>query len=502
MMIINNEIFFKRAAVVFFVGLFITGLFVFSDYGIYWDEEVQRTQIGTINYNYIVTGDNTALLANFHKYYGPAFEVLLSAAEDFFNVTEQRSIYLLRHAICFLSFFSAAACFYLVSYKLFKKYSIALLAVVMLVLSPRIFADSFYDSKDLSMLCFCVIAAYTMFLFIEKQTVVTALVHGLFCGFAMDIRIMGVLIPVATVYLFIMQKKRKTVPFAVFAAYTLFSIVAFWPILWIDPVNNFMEAFRQMSNYPVMGSTNLYMGENVPATDLPWHYLPVWIGITTPILYCLLFILGLFFAAKNIITDFRNTVFLHAILFILFAPILAVVVLNSTLYDGWRHVFFIYPFLLLIAVYGFTQLIKIIKNEKVIKAFVYSTVVYIVWILIVMIKDHPYQNVYFNMLAGNNLQKRYEMDYWGLSYKQGLEYITANDKSEQIYVAVQNLPGILNFNMLPENEKKRVVWTNNLGMANYFLTNFRNHPADFDFGTSVHQIKVGGEKIMEVIKLR
>lgn len=502
LMIINSEIFFKRAAVVFFVGLFLAGAFVFSDYGIYWDEEVQRTQVGAINYNYIKTGDNTALLANFHKYYGPAFEVLLSAAEDVFNVTEPRSIYLMRHAICFLSFFCAAVCFYLTCLKLFKKYSIALLGAVMLVLSPRIFADSFYDSKDLSMLCFCAIAAYTMFLFIEKQTIVTALVHGLFCGFVMDIRIMGVLIPIATVYLFVMQEKRKILPFAVFAGYTLFSIVAFWPILWMDPVNNFIEAFRQMSNYPVMGSTNLYMGENVPAANLPWHYLPVWIGITTPVLYCAFFIAGLFFAAKNTITDFKKTASLHAILFILFAPVLAVIVLNSTLYDGWRHVFFIYPFLLLIAVYGFMQLIETIKNMKVAKTIIYSTVVYIAWILVVMIKEHPYQNVYFNVLAGDNLQKRYEMDYWGLSYKQGLEYIAATDKSEQIYVAVQNLPGILNFNMLPDSERKRLIWTNNMGMANYFLTNFRNHPDDFDFGTSIHQIKVGDEKIMEVIKLR
>lgn len=501
-MTINSELFFKRAALVFFVGLFITGLFIFSDYGIYWDEEVQKTQVGSINYNYIKTGDNTALLANFHKYYGPAFEVLLSAAEDIFNVTEPRSAYLLRHGICFLSFFIAVICFYLICFKLFKKRSIALLGAVMLVMSPRIFADSFYDSKDLSMLCFCIIAAYTMFLFIEKQTIVTALVHGLFCGFVMDIRIMGVLIPIATVYLFVMNEKKKMLPFAVFTGYTLFSIVAFWPILWMDPVNNFMEAFRQMSNYPVMGSTNLYMGKNVPAADLPWHYLPVWIGITTPVLYSIFFIKGLFFSAKSVIAAFRKTAYLHAILFILFAPVLAVIVLNSTLYDGWRHVFFIYPFFLLIAVYGFIQLIETLKNTNVAKTIVYSTVVYIAWILIVMIKEHPYQNVYFNVLAGNNLQKRYEMDYWGLSYKQGLEYIAANDKSEQIYVAVQNLPGILNFNMLSAEDKKRLIWTNNPGTANYFLTNFRNHPDDFGFGTSVHKIKVGGEKIMEVIKLR
>lgn len=501
-MLVRKELIFKRASFVFFVGLFITGAFVFSDYGIYWDEEIQRTQIGSINYNYIKSGDNTALLANFHKYYGPAFEVLLSAVEDIFNVSSSRDVYILRHAICFFSFFLAAICFYLTCLKLFKDYKIALLGVVMLILSPRIFADSFYNSKDLSMLCFCVIAAYTMLVFIEKQTIPSAIVHAIFCGFVMDIRIMGILIPVATVYLFVIKREKKIIPFAIFLGYLLFSIIVFWPILWTDPVNNFIEAFRQMSNYPVLGSTNLYMGENVPASNLPWHYLPVWIGITTPVLYSALFIVGLSFATKNIVKDFRNTAILHAVLFILFAPILAVIVLNSTLYDGWRHVFFIYPFFLIIVIYGMQQLLQKVKNINLTRLISYTTIGYLIWMLIIMIKEHPHQNVYFNVLAGKNLQKRFEMDYWGLSYKQGFEYIVANDKSDKIYIAVQNLPGVLNFDMVPVEDRKRLVWTNNLNEANYFLTNFRNHPDDFDFGASIHQIKVGDEKIMEVIKLK
>lgn len=496
-----NEHFFKKASVVFFAIFFIVGVFVFSDYGIYWDENVQRTQIGEINYQYIVTGDNTALLANFHKYYGPAFEVVLSAAENFFGAKDVRAIFLLRHAICFLSFYAAALCFYLLCLKLFKSNKYALLGVAMFVLSPRIFAESFYNSKDLSMLCFCTIAAYTMFLFVEKQTLLMAALHALACGFVVDVRIMGVLIPIATVYLFILSKQKNILAFVLFVTYTCLFIIAFWPVMWMDPIKHFIEAFKQMSNYPVLGSTNLYLGENVPAANLPWHYLPVWIVITTPILYSVFFVKGLFFVAKNMILDFRNTAFLHAVLFVLFAPIMAVILLNSTLYDGWRHVFFIYPFFLIIALYGFVELMNFLQSEKHKRILSYLTLSFIAWIVIVMIKNHPYQNVYFNFMAGSNLQKRFEMDYWGLSYKQALEYIAENDKSPEINIAVQNLPGILNFNMLTPSERERLKWNNNQAVANYYLTNFRNHPQDFDIGTSVHKITVDGEKIMEIIKL-
>lgn len=501
-MIVFNEQFFKKSILVFFVVFFIVGMLVFSDYGIYWDENVQRTQIGEINYQYIVTGDSTALMANFHKYYGPAFEIILSAAESIFEIKELRNVYLLRHAICFLSFYTAAICFYLLCLKLFKSNKYALLGVVMFVLSPRIFAESFYNSKDLSMLCFCTMAAYTMFLFIEKQTLLNATFHALTCAFAIDIRIMGILIPIATIYLFIVNKQKNMLCFALFLTYTFLFVIAFWPVMWIDPVKQFMEAFKQMSNYPVSGATNLYLGENVPASNLPWHYLPVWVAITTPVLYSVFFIKGLFFATKNSITDFRNTAFIHAVLFVLFSPVLAVIILNSTLYDAWRHVFFIYPFFLIIALYGFVHLIDFISSEKFKKILHYTTVAFITWIAIIMIKNHPYQNVYFNFMAGSNLQQRFEMDYWGLSYKQALEYIAENDPSPTINIAVQNMPGILNFNMLTSEASNRLKWKTNYNEANYFLTNFRNHPQDFEMGSVIHEIKVDGEKIMGIIKLR
>ena len=49
-----------------------------------------------------------------------------------------------------------------------------------------------------------------------------------------------------------------------------------------------------------------------------------------------------------------------------------------------------------------------------------------------MIKDHPHQNVYFNFLAGKNIQTKFELDYWGLSNKQALEYILKNDSKNII----------------------------------------------------------------------
>lgn len=50
-----------------------------------------------------------------------------------------------------------------------------------------------------------------------------------------------------------------------------------------------------------------------------------------------------------------------------------------------------------------------------------------------MVKNHPYQYVYFNELAGgtDNAYARYETDYWMTSVKQMCEWLAANDEKLQ-----------------------------------------------------------------------
>ena len=158
---------------------------------------------------------------------------------------------------------------------------------------------------------------------------------------------------------------------------------------------------------------------------------------------------------------------------------------------------------MLIAVYGFTQLTIALKKRFIVKIISYSALSSILSISAFMIVNHPFQNVYFNCLAGKNIRQNFELDYWGLSYKQGLEYILANDKSDQIYIA--NKMGV-DFRILPAEDRKRLrltdVYSNDPKSVQYFLTNFIKHPYDYNIGTSVFQVKVGNEKIMEVLKLR
>jgi hypothetical protein len=157
---------------------------------------------------------------------------------------------------------------------------------------------------------------------------------------------------------------------------------------------------------------------------------------------------------------------------------------------------------LLIAIYGFTELIKFVKKQWAIRIIAFSTIISILFIFVFMIANHPFQNVYFNFLAGKNIRQNFELDYWGLSYRQGLEYILETDKSKQINIAADLEMCHLNFSIIPIEERKRLIWTYDLNSANYFLSNFRYHAADYDYGKTVFQIEVGNEKIMEVQKIK
>jgi len=162
---------------------------------------------------------------------------------------------------------------------------------------------------------------------------------------------------------------------------------------------------------------NLYLGSYIDSRDLPWHYIPLWIVITTPIFYTFSFVVGLFISIKYIFKNFLNYFksqkrYDLIILIWFFLPLFAVIVLKSSMYDAWRLMFFIYPAFLIISLKGLISLFDIIKIKF--KGRVYTTLnvtiaIFITFSLVsttqFMIKNHPFQNVYFNSLAGRDIHR-------------------------------------------------------------------------------------------------
>ena len=125
-----------------------------------------------------------------------------------------------------------------------------------------------------------------------------------------------------------------------------------------------------------------------------------------------------------------------------------------------------------------------------------------------MIKDHPHQNVYFNFLSGKNIEEKFELDYWGLSNKQALEYILKNDSRSIIKIGSAGPISIENSKqILSSIEKSRIQISKN-SKSDYIIDNYINWygkykkkryeiPKNFKI---YKEIFVSGKKIISIYK--
>lgn len=480
----------KYSISLFFLGFLLLGFSIFKDYGMSWDEFISR-QNGLYSVRYVLDR-NPALLTYYDRYYGTAFESFLVLIEKVLHYTDSQRVFFMRHLISFGLFYLSTIAMYLLLKIQTKSRQIAWIGTLFLILSPRIFADSFYNSKDLAFMSACVIGLYTMTKFHQSPNSRWVLFHALASAFLIDIRIIGIAIPALTC-LFNYKKIKSLALYFIFMA--IFTIL-FWPILWHNPIGEFIAALKTMSNFTPWQGQVLYMGKFISSTELPWHYLPVWMAITTPISLIILGLFGTVISLRKLSNPLPLLWF--------YTPLAYVLIRHPILYDGWRHFFFIYPAWILLCVTGLTSILSL-KNIylKTFPLFFISLDLFLVFLF--MVKNHPYQNVYFNLFPGNlaKVKMNFEMDYWGLSLTEGYRYITQHDNSPIIKIFAPMAPGETSIATLPVSQQKRlIIDTKNPVGAKYMISNYRWHPKPFPFNiTPVFERTISGVPIVSVFDI-
>lgn len=88
--------------------------------------------------------------------------------------------------------------------------------------------------------------------------------------------------------------------------------------------------------------------------------------------------------------------------------------------------------------------------------------------------------VFFNTLAGKDLQNKFELDYWGLSIKNAMLQLLKNNKNVTV-IGLSNTR--LNFtkNLLTNEEKRRITIVDNVDNANYIISVFNGSKRRKDF---------------------
>jgi hypothetical protein len=486
----------------FFSVLLAIGLTQFTNYGISFDEPVSRDN-GGISLRYIIekfdlkifiddaelTKLNVPLKEYRDRDYGVVFDLPVFALERALQINSSREQYLLRHLLTFIVYWVGLISFFVLLVRSFASYSLGFVGVLMLFLSPRIFADSFYNNKDIVLMALGMMCSLSMFNFIRKTTFLNCAIHALFTALTIDTRIVGLIFAFTTLILFCyskikVEKKLNIFLFLSIYLFLLFIfVIIFWPWLWEAPIKNIYTAFINMANFR-WPNYNLYTGDYVSALRLPWHYSLVWIGITTPPTYLFLALLGSLFLISKILVIRNNPIFTNSTLAaasalcITFGTLAPIALMNSTLYDGWRQLYFLYPSIIYLAIFGLDHLSQFLKKYGLALLRYSISVLIAIQFLITglwMYSNHPFQNVYFNYLAPYNWSRHFEGDYWGVTNLHLLQFIAANDSRETIKVHGVGATGIIqSLSMLrTDSNAKKFIYVANINDADYLITNFR-----------------------------
>lgn len=470
------------------------GFYTMPDYGVPLDELTQRS-IGIENNRFFTTGNPGGIEA--HGPFGPAFESVSYLLEQIIYTQPMQYKLYLRHILLFSIFLLALRCFYFIGKRLFKKPNVAGITAASLALYPPLFVHTHINSKDSLFTCFVIFSIYFFIRFFETKKIPHLVVTALMVGLACTLRITGLMLLFALSTCMFFRKEINAKSLlkynAILIALSILFFYLFFPYLWLHPVEGIYRIFVYTSNNPWPSET-LCAGQWIIPGHAPWWYLPVWMGVTIPLVSLVFFMLGLWQILSQKLR--RSNASILIILLTFFIPLLTVIVLKPTLYDGWRHFQFLIVPLILISGFG----LEFILKGKYIRVYSwgiagYSAITFFMW--------NPFGYVYMNEIYTATCKPNtFAQDYWGLSAKPALEWIAKTDTLAKIKVYSFTESPALNNLYLPEKTRNRFAFASNADSANYRIELRRSVNFGKNMGKEVYSICPMHDTILRIEKLK
>jgi hypothetical protein len=325
------------------------------------------------------------------------------------------------------------------------------LGVIILALFPAFWGHSFFNHKDIpfaaiftlaTFLGACLLDRYIKAEDTPKNTLIAdSILYGILVGLVTGTRIAGCFLLfflIITHLLLIFPRwQAKTLsiwqlyryPYGLIFLYWALTTLLVYPASWyhsLTPIGWFVQALTSMSKFQPWDNRVLFDGQSIPGRSLPWYYLPKTLSLTTPALFQAIFAGGLLLIAYRFqsLTTRQKACLILVSFQILFIPLLAIV-RSSTLYDGMRHFLFMIPPIAAIVATTLAWIYQSLSAKPLKIAAITLLIVLLSPIVIDMIQLHPYQYLYYNRLSGGlaKANGRYETDYWGLSVREGMEWL-------------------------------------------------------------------------------
>jgi uncharacterized protein YaiE (UPF0345 family) len=465
----------KQKIVLSILLIALIGIFRIGDYGFSTDEATGMRMVWQ-NVDLITNGKP---LEDETKYSGTVFNIMAEGAfqvqstvaelvgyqsryeaqsyDDTFSADYAHRMYL-KHALTFLwSLLAYVAVAALVG--LLCGWEYAWLGVIALALFPRFWGDSFFNPKDIPFAALLTLTTYLGSRLVARYTnddqdtalgwnrvTLYTLLFGGLIGLLAGIKLVGslvILFVVLTHALVSIGRKVSVRHIATVASHYLLMVlawvattIAFHPAAWSNPIGWLFEAAAYPSQNP-WSKQVLFDGQQARPADLPWFYLPKFLMITTPVVWQVLFVVGLLFVLARF-AGFSRPQRIAVIMVLMQLVLLPIFVIanESTMYDGIRHFLFILPMIAMLTVAGLVAAYTVLKKGRYRLLMVGVVGAALAVVGVDMAKLHPYEYVYFNRLSGGlaGAQGKYETDYWALSMREGMEWVGQNAASNATVV--------------------------------------------------------------------
>lgn len=426
-----------------FVLMLILGLMTVNDYGVYCDQLSEQVILRENMKEYAVRFGDASAVAYYESlgvqritesieidhgqcaYYPIAPALTLIQADS-------ATLSFIWHGYTWLLFMLGCWALYLLLRQLELSRPIAFVGMLLLFLSPRFFAEGHYNNKDMVLLTFVLCTLCSGLYFLRKPGFLRGMLFSLVGAMAANTKIVGLvawgLMGLCAVAL-ISANHRWSWRMAGVAAATIafFGLVyaLLTPAMWDDPAAYFSYLLSNASGFTRWPGVVVFRGMvfDHQVNPLPRYYLPYMMLVTLPLYFFPLCAVGQLAVLRRcvkqrgqLLGDPKSLVLISAtVLWVLFMGY--VMIFRPLVYNGWRHFYFLFAGLVVLAAWGLDALWGWCAARGCAwrRAAAALGAVCLILTGIGMGVNHPYQYCYYNPLAANGAQERMELDYWDVS---------------------------------------------------------------------------------------
>ena len=479
-----------RLALIALAAFMVAGIVISNDTGMSPDRPYLRYS-GIANLAYIA-GDTGIFPEDHNKFYGAVFDAPLVFIERALGLTDSRDVY--------VSYFLATHLFYLIgglfayflARRLFDNKVLALFAMLLFLLHPRVHAAAFANSKDIPFISMFMITLFLAHRAFRKDMLLAFALLGLGAGILINIRIMGVVLlagvlgmQAALLFSRAHQRKRVLLNGGALVLAAGLVVYASLPYLWADPAPRAVEWWTTLAYLP-HEITEMFRGRVVHSQALPVDYVPTWFSITSPPFALLLGAIGVIallvrWAGIRRQGVARQKLRFEALIAGCFAtPLIAIAILNPVVYSGWMHVYFLWAPFSLLATFGLGWLLKVFPLVRLRTIACGAAAAGLGTTLITMTLLHPFSNFYFNFLMDRTTPERLKTQYRAQTTAgvyTAMKRLT--DLRPSSPIALQHdVPWAMNRLIFPEEDRNRLIPEHEL-IAEFSLERV---PGDLDRG--------------------